>query len=50
MIELFYSKMCELIVYLYNDTGNDHTESSDIVEYSLFENISGGKRTGRLIW
>ena len=30
MIELFYSKMCELIVYLYNDTGNDYTEGSDI--------------------
>jgi hypothetical protein len=30
MIELFYSKVCELIVNLWNDTGNDHTESSDI--------------------
>jgi len=31
MIELFlFKKVCELIVYLYNDTGNDHTEGSDI--------------------
>jgi hypothetical protein len=30
MLELFYSKMCELIVYLCNDTGNDHTGGSDI--------------------
>ena len=30
MLELFYSKMCELIVYLCNDTGNNHTGGSDI--------------------
>ena len=28
---IFIQKVCELIVYLWNDTGNDHTGGSGII-------------------